>query len=100
MHQHNIRIYSLVCVSRSLKQGDALSPFIFKFSFEYSIRKVQENEVVLKLDGTYQLLVYGDDVNLLGYKIDNIKKYTKTLIDASKEVGLKAKADKTMYCIC
>jgi hypothetical protein len=42
----------------------------------------------LKLTGTHQLLVYADDVNLLGDNIDTIKKNMETLIDASKEVGL------------
>jgi hypothetical protein len=44
--------------------------------------------VGLKLNGTHQLLAYVDDVNLLGDNVDTIKKNTKTLIDASKEVGL------------
>jgi hypothetical protein len=42
--------------------------------------------VGLKLNGTHQLLVYADDVNLLRDNIDTIEKNTKTLIDASKEV--------------
>jgi hypothetical protein len=57
----------------ALKQGDALSPLPYNFALEYSIRKVQENEVGLKLNGTHQLLVYTDDVNLLKYSIDRIK---------------------------
>jgi hypothetical protein len=36
------------------------------FALEYVIKKVQENQVGLKLNGTHQLLAYADDVDLLG----------------------------------
>jgi retron-type reverse transcriptase len=55
-----------------LKQGDALSSLLSNFALEYAIRKVQENQVELKLNGTHQLSAYADDVNLLGDNIDII----------------------------
>jgi hypothetical protein len=46
--------------------------------------------VGLKLNGTYQLLAYADNLNLLGDNID---------IDASNEVGLEIKMEKTKYML-
>jgi hypothetical protein len=53
----------------------------------------------LKLNGTHQLFVYADDVNLLGDNINTIKKNTQTLIDVSEEVVLEVNTEKTKYML-
>jgi hypothetical protein len=70
-------------------------PLLFNFALEYAIRKVQEYQVRVKLNGTHQLLVYADEINILGDNIDNKKKHTETLIDTSKELGLEVNSEKT-----
>jgi hypothetical protein len=47
---------------------------LFNFVIDYAIRKVQENRVEPVLNGTYQLLVYADNVNSLGKNINTTKK--------------------------
>jgi len=60
-----------------LKQGDAFSPLSFSFTLEYAFRRVQVNQDELKLSGTNQLLVYADDVNVLGGSVHTVKKTQK-----------------------
>jgi len=86
-------------IRSGLKQGDALSPLLFNFALEYAIKRVQVNQDGLKLNGTHQLLVYADDVNILGGSIHTVKENADALKVASKETGLEVNAGKTKYMV-
>jgi hypothetical protein len=84
-------------IKNGFKQQDALSPLLFNCAFGYDTRRVQVNQDGLKLHGTHQLLVYADDINILGRSTHTIKKITVALLAASKETGLEVNGDKTKY---
>ena len=48
----------------------------------------------MKLNGTHRLLVYADDINMLGGSIHTVKGNTEVLVAAGNEIGLKVNADK------
>jgi hypothetical protein len=81
----------------NFEKGDALSPLLFNFAVEYAIRRVQENQEGLKLNGTHQFVVYADDVNKLGGSVNAIRKNTEALVVASEEIGLEVNGEKTKY---
>jgi hypothetical protein len=51
----------------------------------------------LKFYGTHQLLVYAEDVTILGGSIHSIKKNAEDLVVASKKIRLEVNAEKTKY---
>jgi hypothetical protein len=53
-------------IKKGLKQGDALSLLLSNFALDYAFGRVQVNQGGLKLNGTHQLLVYADNINILG----------------------------------
>jgi len=65
----------------------------------YAIRRVQESQDGLKLNGIHQLLVYADEVNILGGSVRTVKKNAEASAVASKETRLEVNADKTKYMV-
>jgi len=63
-------------IRNGLKQEDALTPLLFNFALEYDLRKVQVNQVGLKLNGAHQLLGYADDFNIWGGSVRTTKEHT------------------------
>jgi hypothetical protein len=86
--------YSTVCtgkyqsdkfpIQNGLKQEDNLLPLLLNVALEFAVRRVQENQEGRKLKWTHQLLANADDVNIMEENIDNVKKNTAALLDASK----------------
>jgi hypothetical protein len=66
---------------------------------KYAIRRVRVNQNGLKVIGTRQLLLYADDVNILGGSVHTVKKNKEALVGTCMENGLEVNADKGKYMV-
>jgi len=73
-------------VQNGLKYGDALSPLRFNFALKYAVRRVQLNQNGLKFNGTHQVLVYADCVNILSGSVHSVKKNTEVLLVGTRSL--------------
>ena len=53
----------------------------------------------MKLNGTHQLLVYADDVNILGGSVYTVKENREAFVLAIKETGLEVNTNNTKYMV-
>jgi hypothetical protein len=65
-------LFDVFPIKNGLKQEAALPPLLFKFSLEYAIRRVRVSQDGLKLKGTHQLMVYADDVDIMGGSVHTV----------------------------
>jgi hypothetical protein len=69
---------------------------LFNFALVYAIKRVQVNQDGLEWNGTHQLPVYADDVNILGGSVHTVKK-TEALVVTNVVIGLEVNVDTTKY---
>ena len=76
---------------------NGLSPLIFNLALEYAIWKVEETNLGLDMNGTHQILAYGDGVSLIGDDIRTIERNSVLLLNACKDVSLVVNKGKVKY---
>jgi len=63
------RAYLEVTTTEALKQGDALSPVLFKFALEKAIRTASVKAEIFGPGGPKLILAYTDDIGAVGESI-------------------------------
>jgi hypothetical protein len=79
-----------------LKQGDALSTVLFDFALEKVVRLLQDNKGGLLIDQNKDpsLLVFADDLDILGDSLEDTLNVTKVLEEAAKKIDLEINIEK------
>ena len=57
-------------------------------SLKYAVRKVLETRLGLDMNDTHQVLIYADDVNLIGDNIRMIGRNADVLLNTCYDVGI------------
>ncbi|PSN38267.1 hypothetical protein C0J52_16903 [Blattella germanica] len=85
-------------IHNGLKQGDALSPLLFNLVLEHAIKSLEDKEGV-QLNGIHKLLVYADDIVLLGDSEGILKDKMHILRSNTRKLGLEVNVNKTKYMV-
>ena len=94
---HNTRANtSTASVTMWLLQFQALENLV-NFALEYAIRKEQETNLGVHINGAHQVLPYADDVNVIGDGIRTTERNADVLLNACKDIGLTVNTGKTTW---
>jgi hypothetical protein len=74
-----------------------LSLQLYNFALAYAMRKVQENNLGLDMNGINQVLAYADDVNLIGDDTRSTERNAGVLLNVYKDIGLAVNIGKIKY---
>ncbi|PSN49532.1 hypothetical protein C0J52_04975 [Blattella germanica] len=85
-------------IHNGLKQGDALSLLLFNFVLEHPIKSL-ENKEGIQLNGIHKLLVYADDIVLLGDSEEILMDNMHILRSSTRKLGLEVNVNKTKYMV-
>ncbi|PSN43959.1 hypothetical protein C0J52_12363 [Blattella germanica] len=85
-------------IHNGLEQGDALSPILFDFVLEHAIKSLEDKKGV-QLNGIHKLLVYADDMVLLGDSEEVLKANMHILRSNTRKLGLEVNVNKTKYMV-
>jgi hypothetical protein len=72
-----MNIYIKFHTENALKWGYVLLTLLSNFMLKYAVLKVQENQQELKLNRSHYILVYSDNINMLGKNINTTTKITE-----------------------
>ena len=76
-------------INKGLRQGDALSTQLFNVVLEKVMRHIQINKGRSIYTRTLQILVFADDVNLIGRSTRRLKGAAVQMEEGANEVGLR-----------
>jgi hypothetical protein len=68
----DMQTFDMFHIKIGLKEVVVLSSLLFNFALQYAIEKVKANHKLLKFNGTHQVNIYADDVNLWSQTIHTI----------------------------
>ncbi|PSN52220.1 hypothetical protein C0J52_12777, partial [Blattella germanica] len=85
-------------IHNGLKQGDALSPLLFNIVLKHATKSLEDKQGI-QLNGIHKLLVYTEDIVLLGDSEEILKDNMHILRSNIRKLGLEVNVNKTKYMV-